>query len=138
MALNRISEGAIIIAGSGMCNGGRIRHHFKHNLWRNKAHVIIVGFQARGTPGRRLVDGASTFRIAGEDIAVNATIHTLGGFSAHASQSQLLEWASHFEKPRPELYLVHGEPDAKIALSQCFSARGWPAKIPVYGETISF
>ena len=138
MALNRISEGAIIIAGSGMCNGGRIRHHFKHNLWRKKAHVIIVGFQARGTPGRRLVDGASTYRIAGEDIAVNATIHTLGGFSAHASQSQLLDWVSHFHKPQPKVYLVHGEPDAKDTLKQCLASKGLSSNIPVYGETITF
>lgn len=138
MALNKIVAGAIIIAGSGMCTGGRIRHHFKHNLWKRNAHVIIVGYQAMGTPGRALVDGARTFRIGGEEIAVNATIHTLGGFSAHASQSQLLDWINNFSKPHPRLYLIHGEPDAKTALRECLSHEGWSADIPHPGESISF
>ena len=137
MALNRIESGAIIIAGSGMCNGGRIRHHLKHNLWKSKAHVVIVGFQAQGTPGRILVDGAETFRVVGEEIAVKASIHTLGGFSAHASQSQLLKWVNQFKKPHPRLYLVHGETDAKLALKEKFSHHGWPASIAKYAESIS-
>ena len=137
MAINKIESGAIVIAGSGMCTGGRIRHHFKHNLWRRNAHVIIVGFQARGTPGRALVDGAKTFRMAGEEIAVHATIHTLGGFSAHASQSQLLDWIQHFNKPHPRLYLVHGEPEAKLALQKHVAGEGWSAEIPHHGESIS-
>lgn len=138
MALNRIADGAIIIAGSGMCTGGRIRHHFKHNLWRNDAHVIIVGFQASGTPGRALVDGAKTFRVGPEKIAVNAHIHTLGGFSAHASQQQLLGWAKQFHAPEPELFLVHGESKAKCALAECFQQIGWPASIPTSGEKLRF
>ena len=138
MALNRIEAGAIFIAGSGMCNGGRIRHHLKHNVWRRNAHVIIIGYQAEGTPGRALVDGARTFNIGGEKIAVNASIHTLGGFSAHASQSQLLDWALQFKEPRPRLYLIHGDAEAKAALSTRFHHQHWPAKIPEYGESISF
>ena len=138
MALNRIESGAIIIAGSGMCNGGRIRHHFKHNLWRKSAHVIIVGYQAIGTPGRALVDGARTFRMGGESIVVNARIHTLGGFSAHASRSQLLEWADHFQSPRPQLYLIHGEPEAKQALQKAFAQRNWQVAIPKTGEPLRF
>ena len=138
MALNRIESGAIIIAGSGMCNGGRIRHHLKHNLWKSKAHVVIVGFQAQGTPGRLLVDGATRFRVVGEDIAVKASIHTLGGFSAHASQTQLIEWVNKFNKPHPKLYLVHGEDNAKAALHEQLSHHGWSANIPHYGESISF
>lgn len=137
MALNRIESGAIIIAGSGMCNGGRIRHHLKHNLWKSKAHVVIVGFQAQGTPGRILVDGAETFRVVGEEIAVKASIHTLGGFSAHASQSQLLKWVNQFQKPQPRLYLVHGETDAKLALKEKLSHHGWSASIAKYAESIS-
>jgi metallo-beta-lactamase family protein len=136
MALNRVSEGAIIIAGSGMCNGGRIRHHFKHNLWRKGAHVVIVGFQARGTPGRALVDGARHLKVAGEDIAVRAEVHTLGGFSAHADQSQLLEWVGRFQR-RPRIYLVHGEPEAKAALQAKLKDRGWQAEIAAGGQTIS-
>jgi len=136
MALNRIESGAIIIAGSGMCNGGRIRHHLKHNLWKRNAHVVIVGFQARGTPGRALVDGAKTFRVVGEDIAVKASIHTLGGFSAHASQSQLINWINNFKKPHPDVYLVHGEDNAKAMLQAKLSEQGWSANIPGYGESI--
>ncbi len=137
MALNRIEAGAIFIAGSGMCNGGRIRHHLKHNVWRRNAHVIIIGYQAQGTPGRALVDGARTFNIGGEKIEVNASIHTLGGFSAHASQSQLLDWALQFKEPRPRLYLIHGDAEAKAALSTRFHHQDWPARIPEYGESIS-
>lgn len=136
MALNRIEAGAIIIAGSGMCTGGRIRHHLKHNLWRGDAHVIFVGFQAQGTPGRALVDGAKTYRIGGDKIAVKAAIHTLGGFSAHAGQRQLVQWASHF-KTRPKLCLVHGDPEAKLALQARFLEEGWQAEIPELGASVS-
>jgi metallo-beta-lactamase family protein len=136
MALNRITGGAIIIAGSGMCTGGRIRHHLKWNLWRAATHVVIVGFQAQGTPGRALVDGAKKIRLLGEDIAVKAHVHTLGGFSAHAGQSDLVKWAGHFQ-PRPALYLVHGEPDKMQALqSRLKAVHGWDARIPLEGQTI--
>lgn len=138
MALNKVEAGAIIIAGSGMCTGGRIRHHFKHNLWRRNAHVVIVGYQAMGTPGRALVDGAKVFRMGGDKIAVNAAIHTLGGFSAHASQSQLLDWVKHFKKSRPRLFLIHGEAETKSVFQQCLADNGWAAEIPNNAESISF
>jgi len=138
MALNRIEAGAIIIAGSGMCTGGRIRHHFKHNLWRRNAHVVIVGYQAIGTPGRSLVDGAKSFRLGNDEIAVKAAIHTLGGFSAHASQSQLIDWLNNFSKPHPRLYLIHGEAEAKPVLQEKLSHQGWSANIPHLGESITF
>lgn len=136
IALNKIENGAIIIAGSGMCNGGRIRHHLKYNLWRRDAHVIIVGFQARGTPGRALVDGAKTFRMGGDKIAVKAKIHTLGGFSAHASQSQLLSWVGGFDKQVPRIFLVHGEPDAKRALRKKLMNTIKHVEIPRLNEAI--
>jgi metallo-beta-lactamase family protein len=138
MEINKIENGAIIIAGSGMCNGGRIRHHLKHNLWKSNAHVVIVGYQAIGTPGRALVDGAEYFRMAGEEIKVHATIHTLGGFSAHASQSQLLDWVSHFDKPHPQLFLVHGEATAKDVLKRKLTEAGWTAEVAGHAETVSF
>lgn len=116
MKLNRIQSGAIIIAGSGMCNGGRIKHHFKHNIWRDDCHVVITGFQARGTLGRALVDGAKHIRLWGETIKVAAQIHTVGGLSAHADQNGLCEWYENF-KPRPSVLLVHGEPDAQAILA---------------------
>lgn len=138
MALNQIKGGAIIIAGSGMCNGGRIRHHLKHNLWRRNAHVIIAGFQARGTAGRALIDGAKKLKLLGEEIAVEATIHTLGGFSAHAGQSQLLGWAGHLKAARPRLYLVHGEHEKMLELQRAFlDQHDWNAVIPTLGETIT-
>lgn len=138
IALNNIERGAIIIAGSGMCNGGRIRHHLKHNLWRKQSHVIFVGFQAMGTPGRALVDGVEYFKTGGEEVIVRAAIHTMGGFSAHASQSQLVDWLNNFSAEKTRLFLVHGESDAKQALSQAAQTHGWKASIPSLGETITF
>ena len=137
MALNKVVGGAIIIAGSGMCNGGRILHHFKHNLWRNSTHLIITGYQAFGTLGRSIVDGAKEIRVFGNEIAVKANIHTLGGFSAHAGQKQLLRWAGAFRQPRPELYLIHGELKAMQELQRQFRANDqWEATIPEYGDSI--
>jgi metallo-beta-lactamase family protein len=136
MALNRIESGAIIIAGSGMCTGGRIRHHLKHNLWKRKTHVLIVGYQAFGTLGRKLVDGAQRVRILGQEIAVNAKIHTLGGFSAHAGQDQLVAWLKHFHKPRPRLFLVHGEPESMLVLQTRLAYElHWEAVMPEEGES---
>ncbi len=117
MRLNRIQSGAIIIAGSGMCTGGRIKHHLKHNVWRNDCHIVIVGYQARGTTGRMLVDGAKYIRLWGEAIRVRANVYTVGGLSAHADQSGLMDWYGHF-KNRPPLALVHGEPNSINALSE--------------------
>jgi metallo-beta-lactamase family protein len=119
-----------------MCNGGRIRHHLKHNLWRKNAHVLIVGYQTMGTPGRALVDGAKTFAISKEKIVVKATIHTLGGFSAHAGQSQLIDWFNNFSS-RPRTYLVHGETEAKDSLQSMLTQQGWQVSVPELGETVS-
>lgn len=137
MALNLISGGAIIIAGSGMCTGGRIMHHLKHNLWRQNTRLLIAGFQARGTLGRALVDGAARVNVFGEEIAVKAKIHTLGSFSAHAGQSQLIEWAKGFTNRRPRLYLVHGEREKMDVLQQrLLKVLDWQAQIPELGESI--
>ena len=115
MAINNIRSGAIIMAGSGMCEGGRIRHHLKNNIWREQCQVLIVGYQARGTTGRALVEGAEKIRLWGEEIRVAATIHTVGGLSAHADQDELIAWFGGFEDA-PPLYLVHGEPEAQESL----------------------
>jgi metallo-beta-lactamase family protein len=117
MQINQIRSGAIIIAGSGMCTGGRIRHHFKHNIWREHTHVLIVGFQARGTLGRSLVDGAKRIRLWAETVQVKATVHTIGGLSAHADQDGLVDWYRRFEN-RPRVVLVHGELEAMETLAQ--------------------
>ena len=105
--INGVSEGSIIIAGSGMCTGGRIIHHLRHNLWREEAGVIFVGYQARGTIGRQIVDGAKKVNIFGEETAVRAQMWTVNGFSAHADQPILLDWLA--KTRAKQVFLVHGE-----------------------------
>ena len=135
MAINRIKSGAIIIAGSGMCNGGRIVHHLKHNVWRQGCHVLIPGYQARGTLGRRLVDGEPAIRIHGRDYQVRATIHTVGGLSAHADRDDLLRWLSGF-RARPRIFLVHGEPDTAAAFRDTLvNDHGYDARVAEPGLT---
>ena len=115
MTINEMESGAIIIAGSGMCTGGRIRHHLKNNIWRPQCHLVIVGYQAMGTLGRRLVDGADEIKLWGDTYRVRAQRHTIGGLSAHADQEDLIDWYSSF-KNRPPVYLVHGEERAQRPL----------------------
>ncbi|HEU0152810.1 MAG TPA: MBL fold metallo-hydrolase [Arenimonas sp.] len=121
--INAHERGAIIIAGAGMCNGGRIRHHLRQNLGRRQSHVMFVGYQSRGTLGRRLVDGAPRVKLFGEDIQVNAQRHTVGGLSAHADQPGLLDWYDGFAN-KPPVVLVHGEDDAREALAGKLRERG--------------
>ena len=138
MAINRIKGGAIIIAGSGMCTGGRIRHHFKQRIWDERNTIIFAGFQAQGTLGRMLVDGMRNVKLFGEEYAVKAQIATIGCFSAHAGQQELLEWAGNFQGP-PRFALVHGEARAQDALAEkLWDERGIQAQIPARGETIAF
>ena len=136
MAINRIKGGAIIIAGSGMCTGGRIRHHIKQRIWDDRNTLIFAGYQARGTLGRILVDGARHIKIFGEEYIVKANIETLGGLSAHAGQSGLMEWLSAFEN-KPRTVLVHGEPQAQDALSQrIWKDLGMEVEIPQRGQSL--
>jgi metallo-beta-lactamase family protein len=116
MALNRIVGGAIILAGSGMCTGGRVRHHLRHNLWRPEAGVVFVGFAAAGTLARRIIDGASHVSIFGEDIPVRAAVHTINGFSGHADQAALLAWRNRIAAVETTI-LVHGEATAMQAFA---------------------
>ena len=106
----------LVMAGAGMCNAGRILHHFKANLWKPETHVLIVGYQAAGTLGRQLVDGAETVKIFGEKIAVKANVHTMGGFSAHAGQTDLLAWLAAIAPSKPRVVLTHGETEARLGL----------------------
>jgi metallo-beta-lactamase family protein len=114
-AINNIDRRAIIIAGSGMCNGGRILHHFKNRLWNRKNAVIFVGYQAVGTLGRHIVDGARWVKIYHEDILIKASIHTINGFSAHADQSAIIKWISQIQDLKT-VYLIHGERDKEVIL----------------------
>ena len=116
MALNMFHSGAVIIAGSGMCTGGRVRHHLKHNLWREHCSVVFVGFAARGTLARKIIDGAESVRIYGEEVSVRASIHTIGGFSAHADQGGLLAWHKQAGSSA-RTFLVHGEERAMEAFA---------------------
>ena len=116
--INKQQGSAIVISANGMCTAGRIKYHLKHNLWRPGASIIIVGFQAQGTRGRQIVDGAKTITIFGEKVAVKAKVFTIGGFSAHADQADLLTWVGHFaKKSRPRCFVIHGEPTASEALA---------------------
>lgn len=130
-ALNQVRSGALIISASGMCNAGRIQHHLRHNLGRAECSVLITGFQAQGTLGRRLVDGARRVRILGEEVPVRASIHTVGGLSAHADQPGLLAWAANFKKSPQEVFVVHGEAATALALAERLrSDRGWNVSVP--------
>ena len=136
MQINKIRSGAIIIAGSGMCTGGRIKHHLKHNVWRNDCHIAMVGFQVQGTTGRALVDGARHIRLWGEAIKVEARVHTIGGLSAHADQQKLLDWYGEF-KNKPTVCLLHGESMASQALSTKIRERfGSDVIVPQRGQSI--
>ncbi|QIR14491.1 MBL fold metallo-hydrolase RNA specificity domain-containing protein [Shewanella aestuarii] len=139
MALNQIHKGLIIIAGSGMCNGGRIRCHLEHNLWRPECDVIICGYQAESTPGRALVDGHEELTIRGHSVKVAAKLHTVGGLSAHADQAELLRWYSHFNDS-PPLVLVHGEAEAQQglidAIKQASSSAPKSLAIAAHGQQL--
>lgn len=122
-AINEDGRSGIIVSASGMCDSGRIQHHLKHHLWRKESHIVMIGYQAEGTIGRRIVDGAKTVRLFGEEIAVNAHIHTLGGFSAHADQKGLLDWLSHFKNAELQVFVNHGEEKISTGLSQLIHER---------------
>lgn len=137
MGINRIRSGAIIIAGSGMCTGGRIRHHLRYNISNARNRVMIVGFQAQGTTGRMLVDGAKEVSLFGDSQAVNAGIHTVGGLSAHADREGLLNWYGHFRN-RPAVKLVHGEESAmEILQSEIEAQFKSDVSIADYGERLT-
>ena len=137
-AINAQEGPAVIISASGMCNAGRIKHHLRHNLWRPEASIVFVGYQAVGTPGRKIVDGAKRISMLGEDLAVNAKIFTIGGFSGHAGQSQLMEWVSHFARPELTVFLVHGEEKAQNILAGLMRDRfKIPVSSPAYLEELT-
>ncbi len=137
-AINDIRSGAVILSASGMCDGGRIRHHLKHNLSRAECAVIFVGFQAQGTLGRRIVDGADTVRLFGEPYPVRAKVFTINGLSAHADRSGLLAWLKGFRAPPGSTWVVHGEPLAAEALRAAVEGElAWPrVAVPSRGRAV--
>jgi metallo-beta-lactamase family protein len=138
MALNARRAGAVIISASGMCDAGRIKHHLKYNLGRPECSIVIAGFQAAGSLGRRLVDRVPSVRIFGEQIAVRAEIFTIGGLSAHADQRALLDWLGDLRRPPRQTVLVHGEPLAAESLRQAvISTLGWKPLVAARGQSIA-
>ncbi len=136
-ALNKASGPCLIMAGSGMCTAGRILHHLRHGLWDPATHVLIVGFQGQGTVGRQLVEGAPSVSIFGERVAVRAKVHTLGGFSAHADQEDLLRWIGQMAASRPRLILTHGEDKQRQSLATLVRQQfGIEAELPVLDATV--
>ena len=135
--LNQEKGPCLIMAGSGMCTGGRILHHLKQNLWRPEAHVIIVGFQSYGSLGRKIVDREETVKIHGETIAVKANVHTLGGFSAHAGQTALMNWLKPLTKCKPKIFLTHGEDRGRDPLAKLISEKhGLKVEKPLLGDVV--
>ncbi len=138
MKINSIRSGAVIISASGMCEGGRIRHHLRYNLSRPECAIVFVGFQAEGTLGRRIVDGATTVRFFGEEHPVRAQVYTIGGLSAHADRDALLGWLGGFRRPPRATWVVHGEPLAAHSLRDAIERRfGWRAAVPAPRQTVS-
>jgi len=134
--INRIKSGAIIIAGSGMCDGGRIQHHFKHNIWRPECSIIFTGFQVKGTLGRHIIDGAKSARILGEEMAIRAKTYTIGGFSAHADQKELLEWLGTITN-RPKTFVTHGEESVSLEFEKVIQEKlGLETYVPHKGEEL--
>ena len=137
-SLNRLRSGAIIIAASGMCDAGRVKHHLERNLPRAECGVLFTGFQAAGTLGRRLVDGARSVRLFGEDVPVRAQRYTLGGLSAHADRAALLGWLRRFQGPPQRTFVVHGEAETAIGFAAAVNQElGWRAEAAVRGATIA-
>src|SRR5690348_9793860 len=133
-AINSVRSGAVIIAGSGMCEGGRIRHHLRHNLANPAAHIVFVGYQANGTLGRRIVNGATHVRLFGDDIPVRAQVHTVGGLSAHADRDGLSDWYGAIAN-HPPVWLVHGEDDGRSGLADCLKQKwGCAVNLPKPGD----
>ena len=137
-AINDYKGPAVVISASGMCNAGRIKHHLKHNIWRPGASIVFVGYQAVGTPGRKIVDKAKTITLFGEDMEVAARIYTIGGFSAHAGQSQLLDWLKPLAAQGSQVVLVHGEEKAQGILAGLIKEQfGISPLIPAYLEEMT-
>ncbi len=134
-AINRKRSGAIIIAGSGMCNGGRVLHHLKHNLWRKETHVLMVGYQGKGSLGRQLVDGHKYVKIHGQSVRNRATVHTVGGLSAHGDERDLLRWYSGFSN-KPAVCLVHGSERSRENLKSGLEQLGVSVSLPLPGTTV--
>jgi metallo-beta-lactamase family protein len=136
-AINHLRGSCVILAGAGMCTGGRIKHHLAQNLGRAESTILFVGYQAQGTLGRQIADGATHVRVLGRELEVRAAVRTIHGLSAHADRSALLRWAGGLaEKPR-QLFLTHGEEPVSLALAKTVEAQlNWPVTVPEYRQIV--
>jgi len=136
-AINHISGTVMIIAGSGMCTGGRIKHHLANNISRKESTIMFVGYQAAGTLGRQLVDKAKEVRIFGKKYKIKAKVVQINGFSAHADKNEMLDWLRKFKTPPKQIFLVHGEPESAQAFGSFLSEKtGWKVTIPEYEQEV--
>jgi len=136
-SLNKVEGPCMILAGAGMCNGGRILHHFRENLFRENTRVLIVGYQGQGSLGRRLVDGAKAVSIHGEKVVVRATVHTQNGFSGHAGRCDLLKWLSSLVPSKPRVVITHGEDSRRKSLGDVIQRQfGILCHLPLQGEVL--
>ena len=136
-SINDIRSGAIIIAGSGMCTGGRIKHHIKNNIERPECTLLFVGYQARGTLGRIILNGLEEVRLFGEMYPVRAQIAQIGGFSAHADRDELTEWVTALATPPREVFVVHGETESSMAFRDHLAEKtGWKVTVPDFKDTV--
>jgi metallo-beta-lactamase family protein len=137
MKINQVRAGAVIVSASGMCDGGRIKHHLRYNISRPECAIVFVGFQAAGTLGRRIVDGAASVRLFGDEYPVKARIFTIGGLSAHADRAALLGWLGGFRRPPAQTWVVHGEPLSAHALREAIEEKlHWQAAVPEAGKQV--
>jgi metallo-beta-lactamase family protein len=137
-AINAIRGTAVIIAGAGMCTGGRIKHHLVRNLPRRESTVLFVGYQANGTLGREILEGAKRVRVLGNEVPVRARVARIGGFSAHADRDELLRWASVITAKPRGAFVVHGEPEVAEGFSTTLADRtGWPTSVPAAGDSVA-
>jgi metallo-beta-lactamase family protein len=136
-AINFEKQSCIIISASGMCDAGRIKHHLKHNLWRKESSVVFVGYQAKESLGRRILEGNKAVKLFGEEIKVQCSIHSIQGFSGHADQHGLLDWVAGFKKKPAKIFLTHGEDEAITELASLITEKyGIATEIPKLGQTI--
>ena len=134
-AINTIKGSCIIMAGSGMCTGGRIKHHLVYNISRPESTVLFVGYQARGTLGRQILEGSAQVRIFGQYHPVRAVIAQIHGFSGHADKEDLLGWLNNFVAPPLHLFLTHGEEENALSLAdEIYRLKKWIITVPEYGE----
>jgi metallo-beta-lactamase family protein len=136
-AINHIKGTVMVIAGSGMCTGGRIKHHLVNNIAKRQNTIMFVGYQAVGTLGRQIVDGEKRVRILGQEYAVKARVARINGFSAHADKEELLKWLSGLKRPPKKLFVVHGEPESARHFADYIGQKmGWQVAVPAYQDRI--